>query len=240
MKLRSPSRSSFTKDRLLALWRREVRPLLILGTCLFAARSSFADWNFVPTGSMKPTILEGDRVLVNKLAYDLKVPFTTWHLAEWAGPQRNDVIVFYSPADETRLVKRVIGLPGDIIEMRRGRLFINHEPVRYAPLDSQIPAQLGAVEQNEAAFASERLGEEQHAVMALPRSPAVRDFGPLCVAEDSYFVLGDNRDNRADSRFFGTVQRRRVVGKVTTVIASFDPENWHLPRANRWFRPLDE
>lgn len=89
-------------------WRQEIRPLLILALVLFSVRSSLADWNDVPSGSMKPTILEGDRVFVNKLAYDLKVPFTTWHLAEWANPKRGDIVVFFSPRDGTRLVKRVV------------------------------------------------------------------------------------------------------------------------------------
>src|SRR3954471_3455734 len=104
------------------LWRRlahlahhQLQPIVIMLFVLLAARSSLADWNDVPTGSMNPTILEGDRVFVNKLAYDLKVPFTTWHLAEWGMPQRGDVVVFYAPTDGTRMVKRVIGLPGDTI-----------------------------------------------------------------------------------------------------------------------------
>ena len=75
------------------IWKRELSPLLITGLVIFSVRSSFADWNNVPTGSMKPNILEGDRIFVNKLAYDLKVPFTTWHLAEWDDPERGDVVV---------------------------------------------------------------------------------------------------------------------------------------------------
>jgi signal peptidase I len=71
-------------------WRQEIRPLLILVLVMCSIRSSLADWNDVPTGSMKPTILEGDRVFVNKLAYDLKVPFTTWHITEWSNPQRGE------------------------------------------------------------------------------------------------------------------------------------------------------
>jgi signal peptidase I len=78
-------------------WRQEIRPLLILALVLFSIRSSLADWNVVPSGSMQPTILVGDRIFVNKLAYDLKVPFTTWHLAQWSNPQRGDIVVFYSP-----------------------------------------------------------------------------------------------------------------------------------------------
>ena len=84
-----------------------------------------ADWNDVPTGSMKPTILEGDRVFVNKLAYDLKVPFTTWHITEWSNPHCGDIVVFFSPKDGKRLVKRVIGLPGDTVELQNERLVIN-------------------------------------------------------------------------------------------------------------------
>src|SRR5215469_6073582 len=103
-------------------WRKEIRPFLFLALVVFAVRSSLADWNDVPTGSMKPTILEGDRVYVNKLAYDLKVPFTTWHLAQWDNPKRGEIVVFYSPYDGKRLVKRVIGLPGDNIELRNDNL----------------------------------------------------------------------------------------------------------------------
>src|SRR5262245_40087463 len=99
------------KKSLRWLWKEWVKPLMICGLLVGSIRSAVADWNDVPTGSMKPTILEGDRVVVNKLAYDLKVPFTTWHVAEWGNPQRGDIVVFFSPVDGTRLVKRVIGLP---------------------------------------------------------------------------------------------------------------------------------
>src|SRR3954451_15453600 len=111
------------------LWREEIRPLMILAAVLFSLRSSLADWNDVPTGSMKPTILEGDRVFVNKVAYDLKVPFTTWHVAEWSNPRRGDIVVFFSPHDGERLVKRVIGLPGDTIELRNNVLVVNGQPI---------------------------------------------------------------------------------------------------------------
>jgi signal peptidase I len=78
-------------------WRKEIRWWLVLGLIIFSIRSALADWSDVPTGSMKPTILEGDRVFVNKLAYDLKVPFTTRRIAEWSNPQRGDIVVFFSP-----------------------------------------------------------------------------------------------------------------------------------------------
>src|SRR5690349_24097168 len=127
-------------------WRKEVRPLLILALIVFSIRSSLADWNDVPTGSMKPTILEGDRVFVNKLAYDLKVPFTTRHIAEWSNPQRGDIVVFFSPYDSQRLVKRVIGLPGDMLEVRNNVLILNGKPVAYEPLPEQKLAALAPAE----------------------------------------------------------------------------------------------
>src|SRR5580765_5741033 len=126
------------KARLEVAWREWIRSVLTTALVLFSCRSAVADWNDVPSGSMRPTILEGDRILVNKLAYDLKVPFTTWHIAEWSNPQRGDIAVFYSPHDGKRLVKRVIGLPGDTIELRDSALVINGEPVTYQPIAEEL------------------------------------------------------------------------------------------------------
>lgn len=220
-------------------WQQEIRPLLVLVVILFTIRSSLADWNDVPTGSMKPTILEGDRIFVNKLAYDLKVPFTTRHLAEWANPQRGDIVVFFSPHDETRLVKRVIGLPGDVVELRNEQLVINGKPVDYAPLSTQISGQLPAAETRQSIFATENLTSHPHAVMSIPNVPAKRTFGPVTVPEGQYFMMGDNRDNSFDSRFFGTVERRRIVGRATEVVLSLNKSNYWLPRSQRFLQPLD-
>jgi len=225
--------------RVRRLWQKELRPLLILAIVVFAARSSFADWNDVPTGSMKPTILEGDRVFVNKLAYDLKIPFTTWHLAEWANPKCGDIVVFYSPQDEVRLVKRVIGLPGDMIELRNEHLVVNGEPVEYGKLSTIISGQLTVAEQGQSQFATEQLPTQTHAVMAIPSLPAKRNFGPVKVPEGHYFMLGDNRDNSFDSRYFGMVERRRIVGKATDVVLSIDKNNYWRPRSHRFFKALD-
>ena len=115
------------------LWFEWLRPAALIAAIVLPLKSAIADWNWVPSGSMKPTIMEGDLVFVNKLAYDLKVPFTTWHIAEWSNPQRGDIVVFFSPHDGKRLVKRVIGLPGDLVELRNNALIINGRPVpRYS------------------------------------------------------------------------------------------------------------
>ena len=220
-------------------WRQEIRPLLILALILFSIRSSLADWNDVPSGSMQPTILVGDRVFVNKLAYDLKVPFTTWHLAQWANPQRGDIVVFYSPRDGTRLVKRVVGLPGDAVELRNDQLIINGKPVDYAPLSSDVSSQLPETEREHSLFATEELATHPHAVMTIPALPAMRTFGPVQVPEGHYFMMGDNRDNSFDSRYFGTVARSRIVGKAMAVVMSLDHSHYWLPREHRFFSPMD-
>jgi signal peptidase I len=228
-----------TLSRLRQYWRTEVRPILILALVLFSVRSSLADWNDVPSGSMNPTIIEGDRIFVNKLAYDLKVPFTTWHLVQWSNPQRGDIVVFYSPHDGTRLVKRVVGLPGDTIELRNDRLIINGKSVNYGPLNAKISDQLPASEQRQSLFATEQLPEHAHAVMAIPGVPAKRDFGPVQVPGGHYFMMGDNRDNSFDSRYYGPVGRSRIVGQATDVVLSINKNDCWLPRTQRFFKPLD-
>src|SRR5882762_3523289 len=107
---------------------QETKVFLLMLLVICSMRSALADWNDVPTGSMKPTIEEGDRVVVNKLAYDLKVPFTTYEIVKWGDPKRGDIVVLFSPADGVRLVKRVVGLPGDRIELRDNQLFVNGKP----------------------------------------------------------------------------------------------------------------
>lgn len=219
-------------------WSKELRPLLILAVVLFSLRSSLADWNDVPTGSMRPTILEGDRVFVNKLAYDLKVPFTTRHVAEWANPERGDIVVFFSPYDEKRLVKRVVGLPGDRIELKNNTLILNGREVAYEPLPELQKLEVSEAERKAHRFAIEQLPGRNHIVAAIPAVQAARDFGPFQVPEGSYFMMGDNRDNSFDSRYYGPVERSRIVGKATSIVLSFDRQHYWLPRWHRFFSPL--
>jgi signal peptidase I len=210
-------------------WREWVRPLLVMGFVLLSFRSAVADWNDVPTGSMKPTILEGDRVFVNKLAYDLKVPFTTWRIARWSEPQRGQIVVFFSPHDEKRLVKRVIGLPGDRIEMRDRLLFVNGVPMPQRRLDA---TGFDAASLDGAVPSSEDLPGRRHPVLANLQRPSMTSFGPEVVPPGSYLMMGDNRDNSFDSRFWGFVSRDRIVGEATAVALSID---WDKHRA-RWER----
>jgi signal peptidase I len=184
---------------------------------------------------MKPTILEGDRIFVNKLAYDLKVPFTRWRLVRWASPRRGDIAVLFSPADGKRLVKRVVGLPGDTLAMVDDRLYVNGEPAIYRPLprlrdldpSADVHPRILAVEESAA----------PHPVMLTPTLPAMHSFEPSSPPE-RFFVMGDNRAESGDSRYFGFVERDRIVGRATAVAASVDPERHYRPRWHRFFKPL--
>jgi signal peptidase I len=222
------------------LWRDWIRPLALPLLLITAAKSALADINYVPSGSMQPTILCGDVLFINKLAYDLKLPFTKARLARWSDPARGDIVVCFAPDDGVRLVKRVVGLPGDTIESRRDVLFVNGAPLSYAPTRSDAAGarDLEPAERNAAVFATEQLGQRSHAVMVLPRRAAMRDFGPVRIPTGSYFMMGDNRDNSRDSRYFGVVPRREIVGEAKRVAVSADPEHWFKPRFARFFSPL--
>ena len=218
------------RKKLGKFWREWVKPLLIAVAIVAPLRSVVADWNDVPTGSMRPTILVGDRILVNKLAYDLKVPFSNIRLSTWSDPQRGDIIVFRSPADGKRLVKRVAAVLGDVIEMRNDRLFLNGQPASYEASD--------AVTGKSALVFDETVAGRTHPVMICPSKPALRSFGPVRVPAGRYFVMGDNRDESFDSRYFGFVARDVIVGRATTVALSFDREHYWRPRLNRFLQNL--
>jgi signal peptidase I len=226
------------KVRMRRLWREWVRPVIPVVLVLLMVRSAVADWNDVPTGSMKPTILEGDRIFVNKLAYDVKVPFLGWNLGQIGDPQRGDIIVFFAPGDGTRMVKRIVGLPGDAIEMRRNRLYVNNEPVSYQSSDVDAVPGLREDERMHARILIEDLGEREHPIMITPAlGQATRSFAALRLSADEYFVMGDNRDNSQDSRSFGVVTRRLISGRATRVVLSVDPRAWTF-RWDRLLRPL--
>ena len=212
----------------------EIRVFLLMLLIVSSLRSALADWNDVPTGSMKPTIQEGDRVVVNKLAYDLKIPFTTIEVLKWADPRRGDVVVLFSPVDGTRLVKRVIGIPGDRIYMRDNQLYVNREPAVVQPIGMTVDQ-----EQGNTVLANENLAGRTHEVMFTPQIAAVRSFGPVIVPRGFYFVMGDNRDNSNDSRFIGLIARQRIVGRAMAVAFSLDRSHYFEPRFDRFFHAID-
>ena len=220
------------------LWKEWRIPLFFIVFVVIPVKSSLADWNWVPTGSMNPTILEGDLIFVDKVAYDLRIPLTLHRLAKWSDPKRGDIVICFSPEDGIRLVKRVIGLPGDTIEMRNNTLFLNTEPAVYKRTgreSKEIPSGKGTVW---CVLATEDLDGVTHAVMSIPSIRAMRSFGPVTVPQGSYFVMGDNRDSSRDSRYFGFVERESIVGKAIGVIGSFDITDKYQPRFGRFFESL--
>ena len=219
------------------LWRQWIKPFLVAAACVLPLKSAIADWNWVPTGSMKPTILEGDLVFVNKLAYDLKVPFTFFRLAQWDNPKHGDIVVFFSPKEGTRLVKRVIACPGDTVEMRDNVLFLNGSKMMYE-VAVENPFASETYEDPHAIVAKEKSDETSHWVMGLPSRPALRSFPLTTVPQGQYFMMGDSRDNSFDSRFFSFVDRERIVGKTSRVILSLDKNHSYKPRLNRSFSVL--
>ena len=215
-------------NKIMRAWN-EYRGFALFVVLMVVFRSAFADWNVVPSGSMKPTILEGDRILVNKLAYDLRIPFTHITVHTFANPKRGDIVVFDSSAADTRLVKRVIGLPGDTVAMRDNRLIINGIEARYSNIERR----------SDAVLVTESYPGLSERIELVPAGVSrLSSFGPVKIPKGHYLVLGDNRDNSADSRVYGFVPRDEIVGNAKTVVLSLDYDRHYLPRLDRLLHPL--
>ena len=218
-------------------WLKNNRGFLVLLLCFGVFRTAIADWNPIPSGSMRPTLLEGDVVLVNRLAYDLKLPLTDVVLARLGEPQRGDIVTFSSPLDGTRLIKRLVALPGDVVEMRAEVLVINGEVAHYADL-TELNESLAPGVTVPALRATEQVAGHSRVVQSLRGVESRHTFGPLTVPPGHYFMLGDNRDNSADSRFIGFVPRAKLIARAERVLVSADiTTNW-LPRLERTVAPL--
>ena len=219
----------------------------------------------IPSGSMFPTLLIGDHLFVNKFVYGPRIPFTEWRLPGIREPERGDVVVFevavkptrggakYSPADRhpelprTDFVKRLVGLPGDRISVRNGRITVNGEPAPWASVDAKFEIEGGRAidEYREDLFGC------VHSVLDDPRKPSEpkRDF---VVPEGRYFMMGDNRDHSNDSRNWGTVRLAEFKGPAfvlywswdvdgsASALQFFNPVNWFRAdkRWDRVFEPI--
>ncbi len=218
-------------------WIRENRGFIIFILLFGIFRTAIADWNPVPSGSMRPNLVEGDVVLVNRLAYDLKIPLTDVVLAHLGDPRRGDIVTFFSPADGKRLIKRLVALPGDVVEMRDKQLLINGVKADYKLLDTASePVGTGA--KLPVLHLEEKLGGEQRTIQWQPEVTRAANFGPVSVPTGQYLMLGDNRDNSADSRYIGFVPRKALIARAERILVSANIlDNW-MPRAERFGKSL--
>lgn len=199
--------------------------LLVLGMVIF--RTAIADWHPVPSSSMEPTLLPGDFVLVNKRALGPNIPFTKFRLYETGKPQRGDIVTFYPPhSDDKLLVKRIIGVAGDRIEIQGPQIRVNG-----------VIAKFDNIEESESAIiADEQLVDTQHKMKVSHHLPIDSRHYSLTVPEGRYFMMGDHRNNSHDSRYWGFAEEDKILGKVTRIAVSFSRER---PLFNRFALKLD-
>jgi signal peptidase I len=191
----------------------------------------------IPSGSMIPTLEIGDHIFVSKFAYGIGIPFTDKKILAWHHPQRGDVIVFKYPHDtSTDYIKRVIGLPGDKVEVRHNEIFINGNPMPRELVNERYS-------HHECPHGSCELWLEHldgHAHSALHQLRPPTEFGPVEVPAGNVFVMGDNRDNSNDSRVWGTVRFELIKGRALIVWWSRDPERggWSPSGVADWFASI--
>ena len=187
---------------------RDWLPSLLLFSLLLVARSTLADHYHVPTGSMEHLVQPGDHVLVNKAAYGLRIPFTKQVFALGDTPQRGEIVVFDSPEDGVRLIKRVVAVGGDQVAIRGGRVILNNSLL---------------IEPGQENF--ERFGHRV-AQLNLERGGGP-DMASIIVPKGQLLVLGDFRGNSHDGRFFGTIPTQEVYGRAAAIV-------WRRNDGPRW------
>jgi signal peptidase I len=229
------TRARLRDDKLRQPWWLEYSasffPVILV---VFVVRSFVVEPFKIPSGSMVPTLLVGDFILVNKFEYGLRLPITNTKVTEGRPVQRGDVVVFRYPKDESvDYIKRVIGLPGDVIEYQDKKLTINGKPVPETPLPDYLDEErLGYAKQFE-----EDLDGRKNAILNNPAVPpfivGAEDYpyrdnctynarGVICkVPPGNYFMMGDNRDNSADSRYWGFAPDRNIVGRAFFIWMNF-------------------
>jgi signal peptidase I len=229
--------------------------LLIL---IVTVKSSIVDWNYVPTGSMRPTLADGDQIIINKLAYDVTIPLTYKSLYKISDPKKGDIVVFDTEKQDVRMVKRVLAVPGDKIKIRKNKVYINDQKLEYSedfnseflesvfkPLDesdkenykeNNLPIDKMAV-----TYQTETLNGVKHGIRLEEGVQKIGSLGlkEMTIPENNYLMIGDNRNNSLDSRYWGLVERHEIVGKVNYVVFSLDQDHWLKPRMDRLFTRVD-
>lgn len=220
--------------------------ILTLGIAFLVAfffRTTIASPRHIPTGSMIPTIRIGEFIFVKMFEYDWHIPFTRQSFSKIKDPERGDIVVFEYPLDSSKdYIKRVVALPGDTIEIRDKQVILNGKTLERTPIeDESVLEEMRAKYRNiPLRLYEEKNGEATYTIMEMPSSirPS-RDVSPMTVPADSYFVMGDNRDDSQDSRYWGFVPREKVLGTGSFIWFSFDKEHFPFIRPARFFTLLD-
>jgi signal peptidase I len=190
--------------------------LVLLVLAALTARSSLVRMYRMGGGSAAPTLLMGDAIWINLAAYDLRFPFTGWRLADLGDPRPGDVVLLELAGQKHQLIKRVLAVGGDTVELRGDHLVVNGFAASYQALDPN--SLVGGIEGNRALdnYAIEDLGGHQHMIMYPVSGSSFSDFGPAVVPVGHFFLIGDNRCSSWDSRSpdFGFVPRARILGRM--------------------------
>ena len=210
-----------TKQKIL----KEVRSIILIIVGVFAFRSTFFEPFKIPSGSMIPTLMIGDFILVNKFAYGFKVPYSDMftdpvYITPFESPKRGDVIVFKYPKDTSlNYIKRIVGLPGDEIELIDNVLYINGERIQTTPIDgSKIMADMDdSFKDYDFLFFTAQTGTHKHTIQFTKDIYRHQQFPKTKVPEGQYFAMGDNRDFSSDSRFWGFVPKENIKGRAMFV-----------------------
>ena len=203
--------------------QRRMTVVLALVICFSAFRSTFLDWHHVPTQSMLPTIFPGDRIIVSKSWYRLRLPFSSLTVLNRHQPERSDIVTFLDPQDKLLMVKRIIGLPGDRVEMEDNQIIINGARASYNDRKDLKKQEIVDPKFSHLLESNETFSGNSHRIAIYKIKPkwSQRSFEGVTIPASHYLVLGDNRDDSSDYRSFGLISAEQILGKV--ILIDFQP-----------------